>query len=121
MIVVSWCGGLAGVAAYKLANGTVCVVHEFALHVNLSCERDLVVNVALDALEATCLASGSYPIVVFRTDTRRLSSRGGVTQSSLNAVAAPGFRSTYRRGAPTRLATAHFAEFGIRSARLAVD
>jgi hypothetical protein len=68
VIVVSWCGGLAGVAAYQLANGTVCVVHEFALHPNLSCERDLVVNVAMDALEATCLASGSYAISVLRTD-----------------------------------------------------
>lgn len=68
MIIVSCGGEVAGVAAYKLANRKVCVVHELVLHSKLSCRRDRVVEVALDALEAACLASGSYAIVVLRTD-----------------------------------------------------
>ena len=68
VVIINHGNRLAGVVAYKAATRNVCVVSEFALDPNLSCERDRVVDVALDALEAACLASGSYAIVVLRTD-----------------------------------------------------
>jgi hypothetical protein len=43
-------------------------VYELALRSKLSCERDRVVDVAMDALEAACLAKGICAIVVLRTD-----------------------------------------------------
>jgi len=68
MIIVSYGRRLAGVAAYTAAKRNVCVVSELALDPKLSCERDCVVDAVLDALEAACLASGRFAIVVLRTD-----------------------------------------------------
>lgn len=54
--------------ACKPVNRHVWAVHEVALRSKLSSERDRLVDVGMEALEAACLAKGNCAIVVLRTN-----------------------------------------------------
>ncbi len=68
-VIIVGCGrAVAGVAAYKFADRNICVMHELLLRLKSPRQRDQAVEIVLDALEAACHVSGSYAIVVLRTD-----------------------------------------------------
>ena len=68
LVVVSSGADIAAVAAYRLVRNNVCAVHEFALVPNLAIERRRIVDVAMDAIEAACVANGHDALLVLRTD-----------------------------------------------------
>lgn len=64
MILITCDGEVAALAAYKLADGDVRVVHEFAADSSVACGLASVVNLMLDELEAACCTEDCRSVIV---------------------------------------------------------
>lgn len=68
-VITVKCGSdVSAVAAYKMTARNICVLHELVIYSHVARQRDCVVEVILDALEADCCANGRYAVIILRTD-----------------------------------------------------